>query len=77
MLFILEYNFKIDKFLFVKVMGDADGIYNLYWQLTRCYKACDSNEIDSIKVKDLEGNQIDMNKGISYIRSLSTHLSNI
>lgn len=76
-MFILEYNFKRDKYQFVKLLGDADGIFNLYWQLTRNYCASDGTAIDEIIVKDMEGHYIDMNMGISYIRSQGTQLSNI
>jgi hypothetical protein len=72
---ILEYNLKRDEFLYVKVLGDVDGICNLYWQLTHNYKAQDGNAIGEIVVKDLEGNRVEMDKGKDYVFSRETQMS--
>jgi hypothetical protein len=52
----LTYNRKHDRFQTVTVLGDYDGIRDLYWQLTHNYKAVDGTEIGSIVISDLDGN---------------------
>lgn len=51
----LTYTRKSDRFLSVTLIGDAEGIRDLYWQLTHNYKAQDGTEIGSIAVFDLNG----------------------
>jgi len=51
----LTYTRKSDQFQTVTVLGDAEGIRDLYWQLTHNYKAQDGTEIGSIDVFDLDG----------------------
>lgn len=51
----LTYTRKRDKYLHVSVLGDAEGIRDLYWQLTHNYKAQDGTEIGSVSVKSLDG----------------------
>ena len=51
----LTYTRKSDEFQTVTVLGDAEGIRDLYWQLTHNYKAQDGTAIGAIRVTDLEG----------------------
>jgi hypothetical protein len=51
----LTYTRKNDEFQIVTVLGDAEGIRDLYWQLTHNYKAQDGTEIGVISVTDLDG----------------------
>ena len=51
----LIYTRKSDKFQTVTLLGDADGIRDLYWQLTHNYKAQDGTEIGSIEIFNLDG----------------------
>ncbi len=51
----LTYSRKADKYWTVTLLGDPAGISDLYWQLTRNYKAEDGTEIDNIKVTNLDG----------------------
>lgn len=51
----LTYTRKIDEFQTVTVLGDAQGIRDLYWQLTHNYKPQDGTEIGYVQVTDLDG----------------------
>lgn len=51
----LIYTRKKSKFETVSVIGDSQGIRDLYWQLTRNYKAKDGPEIGDIRVVNLDG----------------------
>ena len=51
----LTYTRKSDEFQTVTVLGDAEGIRDLYWQLTHNYKAQDGTEIGCIRITDLDG----------------------
>lgn len=51
----LRYNRKRDPFQYVKVLGDADGIRDLYWQLTHNYRAQDGTEIGVVSILNMEG----------------------
>ena len=72
----LTYTRKIDKFQTVTVLGDADGIRDLYWQLTHNYKPQDGTEIGSIRISDLDGRDC-----LEYVmrspHSCETRLSNL
>lgn len=51
----LTYSRKSDEFQTVTVLGDEQGIRDLYWQLTHNYKAKDGTAIGDIRVTDLDG----------------------
>jgi hypothetical protein len=51
----LTYSRKKDRSQIVTVIGDADGIRDLYWQLTHNYDPKDGTAIGSIKISDLDG----------------------
>lgn len=51
----LTYSRKSDPFQAVTVIGDAEGIRDLYWQLTRNYAPRDGTEIGEIKITNLDG----------------------
>lgn len=53
----LSYSRKSDPYQTVTVLGDYDGIRDLYWQLTHNYKAQDGTEIGFITVSDLDGRE--------------------
>ena len=53
----LTYSRKSDKFQTVTVIGDAEGIRDLFWQLTHNYKPVDGTEIGSIKITNLDGDE--------------------
>lgn len=55
MLIKLTYNRKSDRFQTVTVIGDPEGIRDLYWQLTHNYAPKDGTEIGDIKVTNLDG----------------------
>ena len=46
----LTYNRKNDPFKYVTVLGDPQGIWDLYWQLTHNYQPQDGSEIGEIKI---------------------------
>jgi len=48
----LTYN---DKFRTNTVLGDSEGIRDLYWQLTHNYTPKDGTEIGNITVTTLDG----------------------
>lgn len=51
----LRYSMERDIYTYVTVLGDADGIRNLYWQLTKNYKCQDGTGIANICVLNLDG----------------------
>lgn len=51
----LTYTRKTDNYYTVTVLGDPEGIRDLYWQLTHNYKAQDGTGIGSVKVSNLDG----------------------
>ena len=53
----LTYTRKQDKYQKVSLLGDAEGIRDLYWQLTHNYKALDGTAIGRIQIFDLEGQE--------------------
>lgn len=76
----LTYARKRDQFQTVTVMGDPEGIRDLYWQLTHNYQAQDGTEIGEITVSDLDGNAISlMGTGGLMVQphSHATRLSNL
>ena len=57
----LTYARKNDFNVRVTVLGDAKGIYDLYWQLTHNYKAIDGTEICGLTISNLNGDYINPN----------------
>ncbi len=55
MLIKLTYNRKSDRFQTVTVIGDPEGIRDLYWQLTHNYAPQDGTAIGDIRVTNLDG----------------------
>ena len=55
----LTYSRKSNEFVTVTVLGDSEGIRDLYWQLTHNYKATDGTEIGKIVVTNLDGDSVD------------------
>lgn len=51
----LTYTRLSDRFQTVTVLGDANGIRDLYWQLTHNYVAKDGSAFGTIKVTNLDG----------------------
>ncbi len=51
----MVYTRKSDRFQEVTLLGDAEGIRDLFWQLTHNYRPCDGTAIGEIKVYDLCG----------------------
>ena len=51
----LTYNKKDDPFQYVTVLGDPEGIRDLYWQLTHNYQPLDGTGIGEIKITNLDG----------------------
>ena len=51
----LTYTRKSDEFQTVTVLGDAEGIRDLYWQLTHNYNPQDGTAIGCIRSTDLGG----------------------
>lgn len=70
----LTYNRKSDEFKTVTVLGDAEGIRDLYWQLTHNYKAQDGTEIGCLRVTDLDGRDC-LSEVMTSPHSVATSLS--
>lgn len=51
----LTYSRKSDRFRTVTVIGDAEGIRDLFWQLTHNYTPKDGTAIGEITVTNLDG----------------------
>ena len=73
----LTYTYKNDKSNTVTLLGDAEGIRDLYWQLTKNYKSADGTEIGAIKVTDLDGLEIDKYQIMTDPHAYTTILSSI
>jgi hypothetical protein len=54
----LKYTKQIDKFQTVTVLGDPEGIRDLYWQLTKNYVCGDGTCIGDIRVLNLSGKDV-------------------
>ena len=55
MMLKLDYNKKANSYQWVSVIGDADGIRDLYWQLTRNHHPHDGVAIGEVEVSNLDG----------------------
>ena len=58
MLLQLKYVKLVDEFQTVTILGDPEGIRDLYWQLTKNYTPNDGTGINDIHVLNLEGEDI-------------------
>jgi len=67
----LTYNLMRDEFATVTVLGDVLGIVDLYWILFNLPKTY----IKEVTVTTLDGELIDMNKGIHNAYSWATQMS--
>ena len=54
----LKYTKQRDKFQSVTVLGDPEGIRDLYWQLTKNYGCSDGTCIGDIRVMNLDGEDV-------------------
>jgi len=54
----LKYTKKRDRFQTVTVLGDPEGIRDLYWQLTKNYTCSDGTCIGDISVINLDGDDV-------------------
>lgn len=54
----LKYSRQRDRFQTVTVLGDPEGIRDLYWQLTKNYECIDGTCIGDIRVFNLEGDDV-------------------
>jgi hypothetical protein len=79
MMLKLTYYRKDAKYQRVTVLGDAEGIRDLFWQLTHNYRAVDGTEIGDIVISNLEGTVIShedlMRMPLVYSTYLSSHMS--
>lgn len=73
----LTYRYKNDKSKYVTLIGDPEGVRDLYWQLTHNYKAADGTEIGEIKVHNLDGIEISKRELMCEPYSFSTDLSRL
>ena len=71
----LIYTRARDKFQEVSVLGDADGIRDLYWQLTQNYNAIDGTAIGSIRILNLDGDVLDIKSFFARPYAWDTKLS--
>jgi hypothetical protein len=58
MILKLTYSRKSDEFQKVTLLGDAEGIRDLFWQLTHNYHPVDGTEVGEIEISNLEGTVI-------------------
>lgn len=56
----LKYTKRRDKFQTVTVIGDPEGIRDLYWQLTKNYTCSDGTGIGDVRVINLDGDDVTM-----------------
>ena len=56
----LKYTKLRDKFQTVTVLGDPEGIRDLYWQLTKNYTCSDGTGIGDVRVINLDGDDVTM-----------------
>jgi len=55
-----EYTKQRDRFQTVTVLGDPEGIRDLYWQLTKNYTCSDGTGIGDVRVINLDGDDVTM-----------------
>ena len=58
MLLQLKYTKQVDEFQTVTILGNQEGIRDLYWQLTKNCMCFDGTGIKDIHVLNLEGEDI-------------------
>jgi hypothetical protein len=71
----LTYNRKNARFKYVTVLGDPQGIWDVYWQLTHNYQPQDGTEIGEIRITNLDGVELNTKEFLSNPFSQMTHLS--
>lgn len=54
----LKYSKQRDEFQTVTLLGDPEGIRDLYWQLTKNYTCNDGTGISNVRVLNLEGEDV-------------------
>lgn len=71
----LTYTRENDPHQYVTVIGDPEGIRDLYWQLTYNYRPVDGTKIGTIFLTNLEGDKITALATEPYAKD--TRLSNL
>ena len=75
MLLKLQYRKKAYSNEWVSVIGDSQGIRDLYWQLTRNHRAQDGTGIENVEVSNLEGRMLTEDEILQKPHVYSTALS--
>jgi len=71
----LTYSHPHDKFRTVTVLGDPNGIFDLYGRLTAAPFEYPSHGVGQIRLTNLDGHPIDPTKGRDEVLCVSTELS--
>ena len=73
----LTYSHPNDEFQTITVLGDARGIFDLWFRLSQATPEYKSHGVGKIKVRNLDGYEIDMTKGIDNAICARTSLSSL
>ena len=73
----LTYTRPNDEFQTVTVLGDARGIFDLWFRLTNANPQYPSHGVGKITIHDLHGRLIDMRKGLAEAECAATVLSRL
>ena len=73
----LTYTLPNDEFQTVTVLGDAHGIFDLWFRMTNAQYEYPSHGFGRIEVRNLDGHLIDMSKGLNEAICSATRLSRI
>lgn len=73
----LTYSLAYDKFQTITVLGDAKGLWDLWYKLSHAKQDNINDVATDIKISTLDGCTLDLNKGIiEFIRN-DKNLSNL
>jgi hypothetical protein len=73
----LSYSLPDDDFRTVAVLGDAQGLWDLWWRLTNASPENPRNRATKIKVTTLCGLELQPEGGIDKLTAHDTPLSNL
>lgn len=73
----LRYSLPHDKYQTVTVLGDAKGIWDLWWRLTNVAKDNKQSAVTDIKITNLNGIELDPRRGMDECWAYDMPLSKI
>lgn len=73
----LTYSIPGDKYQTVTVLGNVQGIYDLWFRLSNSVAAIKAHGVGNIEITDLDGNLRNPEKGLNSMVGLDTVMSSL